>query len=165
MYFHQMYLYAAKLLPNNNGLAEELVSDCFIKLWKNRKNIQITHSVKHYLFTMLRNSVIDNIRKKKLITEPLSENLQAPSNEKFFDDQKQYAILYLALKKLPEQCRRILEMAAFDSLSYQEIADKLHISTNTVKTQISRAYKSLKVILHVKSMNNPAPFEIKRNNK
>src|SRR5690554_799244 len=79
MYFHQMYLYAAKLLPNNNGLAEELVSDCFIKLWENRKNIQITHSVKHYLFTMLRNSVIDNIRKKKLITEPLSENLQTPS--------------------------------------------------------------------------------------
>ena len=152
-YFHQMYLYAAKSIPNSNGLAEELVSDCFIKLWENRKNILINSSVKHYLFVMLHNSIIDYHRKRKYDTEPITENIQVPGDEKFFDDQKQYALLYLAVKKLPEQCRRILELAVFESLSYKEIADTLHITRNTVKTQMGRAYRSLKENLQPKDFN------------
>ncbi len=152
-YFHQMYLYAAKSIPNSNGLAEELVSDCFIKLWENRRQIEIHSSVKHYLFVILHNSIIDHYRKKRMLTEPITENIVAPGDEKFFDDQKQYAKLYLAVKKLPEQCRRILELAVFETLTYNEIAEKLHISKNTVKTQIGRAYRSLHEMLDPKDFN------------
>ena len=152
-YFHQMYLYASGTTNGNKGLAEELVSDCFIKLWETRKNIDIHDSVKHYLFLMLRNHIIDHYRKKKLLTEPLIQDFAVPGDEKFFDDQKQYAGLYLALKKLPEQCRKVLELAVFESLSYQEIADKLHISKNTVKTQVGRAYKCLREMLDPKDFN------------
>jgi len=152
-YFHQMYLYAAKSIPDSNGLSEELVSDCFIKLWENSKNIQIQSSIKHYLFTMLHNSIIDYYRKKRLLTEPINQDICAPLNEKEFDDQKQYAQLYLAVKKLPDQCRKVLELAIFESMSYNEIAEKLHISRNTVKTQIARAYRSLKEMLDPKDFN------------
>ncbi len=102
---------------------------------------------------MLHNSIINHHRKRKYNTEPITENMPAPGNEKFFDDQKQYALLYLAVKKLPEQCRRILELAVFESLSYQEIADTLLISRNTVKTQIGRAYRSLRDVLKPKDFN------------
>jgi RNA polymerase sigma-70 factor (family 1) len=152
-YFHQMYLYASKSTNGNEGLAEELVSDCFIKLWENRKNLDIQSSVKHYLFIMLHNSIIDHFRKRKIITEPITDDFRAPGNEKEFDDRKQYARLYLALKKLPDQCRKVLELAVFESLSYQEIADKMHISKNTVKTQVGRAYKCLREMLDPKDFN------------
>jgi RNA polymerase sigma-70 factor (family 1) len=147
-YYHQMHLYAAKSI--SSGMAEEMVSDCFIKLWESRKNIQINSSVKHYLFVMLHNSIIDHHRKRKWDTEPITENIPVPGDEKFFDDQKQYALLYLAIKKLPEQCRRILELAVFESFSYKEIAEKMNISHNTVKTQMGRAYRSLKETLRLK---------------
>lgn len=148
-----MYLYASKSTNGDKGLAEELVSDCFIKLWENRKNIHIESSVKHYLFIMLHNGIIDHFRKKKLLTEPITDDFRAPGNEKDFDDQKKYARLYLALEKLPDKCRKVLELAIFDSLTYNEIAENLHISRNTVKTQMGRAYKHLKEMLDPKDFN------------
>ena len=87
------------------------------------------------------------------MTEPLEKDFMAPGDEKFFDDQKQYARLYLAMKKLPDQCRKVLELSIFESLSYQEIADQLHISKNTVKTQVGRAYKHLREMLDPKDFN------------
>ena len=149
-YFHQMYLYASRSVNSNSGLVEELISDCFIKLWENRKKIDIHSSVKHYLFIMLHNGIIDHSRKRKPLTEPITDDFLAPGDEKEFDDQKQYARLYQAVKKLPDQCRKVLQMAVFESLSYNEIAAKLHISRNTVKTQIGRAYKRLKEMLDPK---------------
>lgn len=71
-----------------------------------------------------------------------------PADEEAFDEQEQYQALYSTLEKLPLQRRRILEMAIFDSLSYNEIAEKLKISRNTVKTQIGRAYRFLKENLY-----------------
>ena len=152
-FFHQMCLYAARTLRNTNGLAEEIVDDCFIKLWEHRKEIEIHKSLKHYLFLMLHNAIIDNIRKKKLVTEPLADDFPIPGDEKDFDDQKKYANLYKALKKLPEQRRRVLELAIYESKTYNEIAEELNISKNTVKTQMGRAYKQLKEILDPKEFS------------
>lgn len=142
LYFNHLCLYAYKSGQNQEVL-EELVSDCFIKLWENRKTIDIKTSVKHYIFLMLRNSIIDYQRKKKFFTQSLND-ISEPAGEDVFDEQKDYAVLYSALEKLPEQRRRILELAVFESLSYNQIAEKLQISRNTVKTQISRAYRFLK---------------------
>ncbi len=141
-YFSQMCLYACKS-TDDTGIVEELVSDCFIKLWEKRKKIEIKTSIKHYLFLMLRNALIDHHRKKRFSIEPITE-IQDPGSETFFDEQKEYAVLYAAIDKLPQQCRRILELAAFDSLSYDQIAEKLEISRNTVKTQMARAYRFLR---------------------
>ena len=147
-YFSQMCLYAYKS-TQDTGIVEELVSDCFIKLWENRKKIEIKTSVKHYIFLMLRNAVIDHHRKKRFFTEPLTE-IQDPGSETFFDEQKEYAVLYTAIEKLPQQCRRILELAAFEALSYDQIAENLQISRNTVKTQMARAYRFLREKLNPK---------------
>lgn len=147
-YFHQMCLYAFKN-TDNSGLAEELVSDCFIKIWENRKKIEISTSVKHYIFLMLRNSIVDYHRRKRIVAEHPDE-FPEPADEVFFDEQQEYARLYTALIKLPEQRRKILEMAVFDSMTYQQIAEKLDISKNTVKTQMGRAYRFLKETLDPK---------------
>jgi len=56
------------------------------------------------------------------------------------------------LEKLPEQRRRILELAVFESFTYAQIAEKLQISINTVKTQIGRAYRFLKEELDPRSI-------------
>lgn len=147
-YFHQMCLYARKS-TNNSGIVEELVSDCFIKIWENRKKINIKISIKNYIFLILRNSIVDYFRKKQILTENCGEFPEV-ADVTYFDEQKQYALLYQALKKLPEQRRKILELAAFESLSYKQIAEKLNISRNTVKTQIARAYRFLKESLDPK---------------
>ena len=147
-YFHQMCLYARKS-TSDSELIEELVSDCFIKLWENRNKMDIRISVKHFLFVMVRNAIIDHYRIKQLNTTGV-ESFPEIADENSFDEQKRYANLYKALEKLPDQCRKILELAVFDALTYHDIANKLGITRNTVKTQIGRAYRFLKESLDPK---------------
>jgi len=91
----------------------------------------------------LRNQIIDYFRGRQEKAELVDEFPDIPT-EVNFDDQQRYAKLYRSISKLPEQRRKVLEMAVFESLTYQEIADKLGISKNTVKTQMTRAYRFLK---------------------
>ena len=150
-YYYQLFLYTRKLFHNNQG-SEEAVSDCFIKLWTRRQDIEIERSVKSYLFLMVRNSMIDLIRSSKgtLHLEDL-KSLDLPNEETIFE-LDQFARLYQAIERLPEQRRKILELAVFESLKYTQIAVRLSISVNTVKTQIGRAYRFLKEELDPKSL-------------
>ncbi len=141
-YFSQMCLYTLKSV-DESMVVEEIVSDCFIKIWENRGKIEIKSSVKHYIFYVLRHIIIDFHRKRSFLTESI-EKVPEQAQEEAFDDLQQYAVLYSVLEQLPVQRRRILEMAVFDSMSYTEIADRLQISKNTVKTQMGRAYRFLK---------------------
>lgn len=142
LYFHQMCLFARKIVSDEQVI-ENIVSDCFIKLWENRKKIEIKSSLKSYFYQILRNQIIDHYRGKQDMEE-LMEELPDIPNEVVFDEQQRYVKLYNAISKLPEQRKMVLELAVFDSLTYQQIADKLGISKNTVKTQIARAYRYLK---------------------
>lgn len=142
-YYYQMYLYGRKKVHDQYGL-EEAVSDCFIKLWTKRNDIAIDRSVKSYLFLMLRNGLIDSLRKKKGIILLEVNTYPETSDDEPDSDLDHIARLYAALEKLPEQRRRILELAVFESYSYIQIAEKLQISVNTVKTQMGRSYRFLK---------------------
>ena len=145
-YFNQMCLYTLKSI-GESGVVEEIVSDCFIKIWESRDKINIKTSVKHYIFLMLRHNITDFYRERRFLTESI-DRIQEPAQEEVFDEQYQDAILFSFIEKLPDQRRKILEMAVFDSMTYSEIAEKLKISRNTVKTQIARAYRFLKENLH-----------------
>lgn len=149
-FFYQMCLFAHKSVKEHE-IAEELVSDCFIKIWENRKSIEIKSSLKGYLYLMLRNSIIDHYRRKQFVMQH-PDVLPDIADESSFDEQQQYASLYKALEKLPFQRRKILELAVFESKTYNEIAETLGITRNTVKTQIARAYRFLKETLDPKDL-------------
>jgi RNA polymerase sigma-70 factor (ECF subfamily) len=63
-----------------------------------------------------------------------------------YDLEKEETISHIKnlIYELPEQRRKILELAAFYGKTYQEIAEMLDISVNTVNTQMSRAYRFLR---------------------
>ncbi|WP_159517034.1 RNA polymerase sigma factor [Sunxiuqinia indica] len=142
-YYSQLFLWACKYLQQETVI-EELVSDCFIKLWNRRKYIIIEKSLKAYIFLVLRNQIVSYIRKDKNKFEVKVKELPEVPTEESINEQEYYANLYKAIQRIPEQRRKILELAVFESLTYREIADRLDISINTVKTQIARSYQFLK---------------------
>ncbi|HKJ41559.1 MAG TPA: RNA polymerase sigma-70 factor [Sunxiuqinia sp.] len=142
-YYYQMYLWACKYLGNESE-AEELVADCFIKLWNQKQQIIIRQSLKAYLFLMLRNHIISHLRKSKSHMEVGTVRVPDIPDQVDSSEPEFYVKLYRTIEKLPEQRRRILELAVFDALTYKEIARELDISVNTVKTQMARAYRFLK---------------------
>ncbi|TKG97043.1 RNA polymerase sigma-70 factor [Puteibacter caeruleilacunae] len=146
-YYAPLCLYVNKIVHDNQQ-AEDIVTECFIRIWEKRASIKISHSLKNYLVLTVRNAVFSHLRKPEAkITLELPEEV----NEIIVDEEvnvlqhEQFlARLKKAIDKLPDQRKKILEMAAYGNMSYKEIAETLDISLNTVKTQMSRAYRSLK---------------------
>lgn len=155
MYYSPLCVYSVSILKNNL-LAEEIVQEVFIRLWENRENINIETSFKAYLYRSVHNHCLNSLKSRLIqkkhteliykeinyhaelatlnFNEGLLDNLVSVEMELFFEK---------AIDALPEQCKEIFRLSRFEQLTYPQIADKLQISVNTVKTQISRALEKL----------------------
>ena len=139
-YYRPLCLYAIHYLQNAE-LAEDIVQECFIKLWER----QAEHP-KAFLFTAVRNACIDHLRKRKPIDATIEP---ADLDGSITDEEAQErsfheAELWTAVDALPDRCREILLLSKRDGLTYREIALRLGISEKTVEHQISKALKVLR---------------------
>ncbi len=137
--------------------AENIVQDIFIDIWEKRIDLSSISNISGYLFLMLKNKCIDNIRRIKAETKALTEiqkeneislklkfdSLQALDN-KFLSDSNFDQLIEQAINNLPEKCRQIFVMNKFDGKKQRDIANELDISIHTVESQMSIAYKKLK---------------------
>ena len=135
--------------------AEEAVHYVFVRLWEYRSDLNIGISLKNYLFTMTKNYVLNIIRNENSMTEKQYELAQRASEfaddfvEKF-ENRERMDIFYKALDKLPEQKREICLLKVREELSNKEIAERMNLSVNTIKTHYSEALKLLRI--HLKKM-------------
>jgi len=149
-YFYPLCSFASAITRDNSD-AEDIVVDCFARIWEDRSSLLIQSSLQNYLITIIKNSAITHLRKNNkhyVDVDEISKIFIAEEID-LIQEASIYNSLYEAIGKLPDQRRLILKMAAFDEKSYQEIAQELGISVNTVKTQMSRAYKFLRSELKV----------------
>ena len=133
---------------NNPQAAEDVVQEVFVNIWINRNGLNPALSIKSYLFTSVRNQALKHIRdsntkkeKHKHIQEKIV-NVKSP--EEHLQEKELTELYHQAIEKLPYQCRQIFSMNRFENLSYAEIAETMGISINTVKTQMGRAFKTLR---------------------
>ena len=155
-YFPSLCLYSYGLIPDE-GLVKEIVNDVFLKIWDKRREIDIQYGIKPYMFRCVNNACLDHTRLKKSIRQ--YQKTDIPDKiRKLADHDEEYIFQQIALKKLeedvtmsidqlPDRCREIFILSRYELLSYTEISERLNISVNTVKTQISRALDSLRVSL------------------
>ena len=146
-YYSSLCLYANSVV-NDLELSQDIVSDCFVKIWEKKATIHIKSSLKHYLLLTVRNAIYSYLRSpesRKADIEMILEKLEnSPIEEYDLDRDETIVHIYKLIEKLPEQRRLILEMATFQGKSYKEIAELLGISVNTVNKQMSRAYRFLR---------------------
>jgi RNA polymerase sigma-70 factor, ECF subfamily len=146
----------AKEYVKDKFTAEEIVEEVFFKIWENRKEFNINNSLKAYLVKAVHNGSLNYLARLK-VEQKLKSGLSAQisNNEHFipFTDSYPIANLYvselenkinLSVESLPTQCKEIFCLSRYDELKYEEIALKLDISVNTVKTQIKIALGKLR---------------------
>lgn len=139
-------LIALKYVKNSN-FAEDLVQDVVIALWEKKENFQIHTNLRNYFFTAVKNHAINLVQRNKSITTSLSElfiDLPEEETSNSFSQEELAVKVYKAIQELPHACQTIFKLAYEQNYSYQEIADTLQISKNTVKTQMGIAYKQLR---------------------
>ncbi len=147
--FHRpLYGIAFKYLKSKD-LAEDAVHDVFVKLWNHRKELDKTGSLKGFLFTSIKNHVLNMIRDRK---RDVKKNQSYASLRKVKKNStkakitlKNYQQVFKkGLEKLPEGKRKIFSMKMNQDVSNKDIAQKLDISVNTVKSQYYKASQFIK---------------------
>lgn len=126
---------------------KDIVHDAFLSLWNNRNKLDESKSVKSYLFTIAQNHALNYLRHLKVECnnkESLSETLQRYAEDEFESYEKQLSRLEIKFKELPAKQREVIEKCIMEGKKYKEAAMELGISTNTVKTHITRALRSLR---------------------
>jgi RNA polymerase sigma-70 factor (ECF subfamily) len=147
--YYQMLCSYAYRFVNDSDTAEEIVQDLFYKLWEKRASLQITTSVKSYLFSAVHNRCLKYIEHRNVETKYKNYYLQ---HESEIDNEPQHAsdtrelqvIINRTLDSLPERCSRIFKLNRFEGLKYHEIASKLSVSIKTVEANMGKALKLLR---------------------
>lgn len=129
-------------------LCKEIAQDTFVKIWESREKINISTSLKSYLYQAGKNKAIDYIRKTKKEKE-VKEELALPSQstqqtELEVDSARIRELILNAMDLLKPKCRDIFWLHKFEGLTQQEIADHLRISKRAVEDNIARALLTLK---------------------
>ena len=150
--FRHFYLHLVSFavdLVKVRPVAEEIVSDVFINIWRRRKNIQEIMNLKLYLYVSAKNITFNYL--KKLHRENLADldSVEIEPEDPFSDPgaamitHEMNLKLKAAIHELPPRCKLIFTLIKEDGLTYKQTATLLSISESTVENQLSIALKKI----------------------
>ncbi len=150
-YKNRLIYFAMRFLKSRE-YAEDIFQDAFTVVWQSRRFINPDASFSSYLYTIMRNRILNQLRnaanEEKLKESILSQALDYTEDTKrevMLNDLK--SLISHALQQLTPRQREIFEMSREAQLSHKEIADKLGISVNTVQEHISTSLKLIRTYL------------------
>ncbi len=150
-YRHQIYGYVLKLCGSQD-VALDAVQEVYMQIWLRAESLDPERSVKSYLFRSARNYVLDYLKKavhqqafRQHFMHAFEEGLA--SSEHVLYTKQLETIKHNAVARLPAQRQLIYTMSKVDGLSNKEIADNLGISINTVRDQLVKASRFVRVYL------------------
>ncbi len=129
--------------------AEDLVQDLFFRLWLDRTKLNITTSVKAYLFASVRNRCLNAVKagaKVRALNEEADDRLEEVERSED-EHAERIARVQAAIEALPTERRKVFKLSRYEGLKYHEIAERLGISVKTVENQMGSALKSLRTEL------------------
>ena len=143
----------AEQLLNDLPLAEEVVDDVIFYLWEHRTEVEITYSLRAYLIRAVRNRCLNELNSLGNRIESRVSSLSVAENLEFLDaifveertplghllEQELEDELLRRIDELPSECKAVFKKSRFEGKKYEEIAEELHISVNTVKYHIKNA--------------------------
>lgn len=155
-FFSHDLLVFAMGFTKKKEIAEEIVSDVFIKIWENQKTLNKIHNLKSFLYTCVKNSCISYIRKfnkEKFVTIDELEDYLIPEIQCIEDDiinSEKIKSIYNAIEQLPPKCKMVFSLAKFNGLKHREIAEVLEISEKTVNNHLVNALKKIRENIEIK---------------
>ena len=150
-YHSSLYLFAYNRLGNREE-AKDIIHELFLSLWEKRSTLTLTQNLRVYLYTAVRNRILDLIKHQKVAAryiESFQEFVEAnhPAPDEQLELSQLHEQIELAIQSLPEKMRLVFEMSRKVNFSRKEIAQELGLSEQTVKSHIHHAIKILKMKL------------------
>ncbi|HTJ11907.1 MAG TPA: RNA polymerase sigma-70 factor [Dinghuibacter sp.] len=140
-YFPILCRYAEKYLGDTT-LAEDVVQETFIKVWKNRGTYPTAPELKGFLYTVTRNGCL-NVLRSRMREEQRHKVAAAAQEEDDIAGLEHLAAIYVQVAGMPAKMREVFLLSFEQGLSIGQIAQKMDISEKTVRNQ---KYKSLQLL-------------------
>ena len=131
-------------LTASTEITEEIIQDCFVKIWQIRENLETIENFSGYLYILCRNHTLAQLKKiavskthslsieAQLLDEMELDELDNPADE-------YRALIQQSVARLPEQQRKVYMLSRYDRLKHDEIAAIMNLSPETVKKYIMYA--------------------------
>lgn len=128
-------------------MAEEMVQDIFLKIWMNREALTEVNNFQAYLFVVSKNQTLNVLRKlakeRRDKKEWEKDNITLYQATELENSVDYYCLIDQAIEQLPPQQKKVYRLSRYKRLKYQEIAQQLNISRETVKKYIQLATTSI----------------------
>jgi RNA polymerase sigma factor (sigma-70 family) len=156
-YQHTLFSYLLQLTPDH-GLAEEILQDTLVAVWKCAQSFEGRSSVRTWLIGIARRQAHNTLRQRRL---PLADETEMEGLVATDPDPEAWTLasfardeLAAAFRQLAPLHREVLVLTFVQELSYQETATILEVPVGTVKSRLSNARRALRALLDVREEAN-----------
>ncbi|MDB5136956.1 MAG: polymerase subunit sigma-70 [Mucilaginibacter sp.] len=148
-YSRSIYLYLLDKLKDHE-LCNDVLQDIFVTIWEKRDTLIIDTSLKAYLYQAARFKIVDIYRRDVKFKKYLSEFADQIMADHFtiinrIDQKNKLTEIEMAINNLPERMKEIFILSRFEHQTTRDIASKTNLSPQTVKNQISKALRILRI--------------------
>lgn len=151
VYKNRLIYFAMRFLKSRD-YAEDVFQDAFTVIWQGRRFINPDTSFSSYLYTIVRNRILNQLRNLEK-EENLRDYILSQAVD-YSDDTRQHILandlrnlISSAMHQLTDRQREIFEMSREEQMSHREIAEALGISVSTVQEHISSSLRILRSYL------------------
>lgn len=146
--YHSFLCRVSFRIVNDTEAAKDVVQEVFIKLWRNRKELDIRYSLEAYLKRAVVNTSLNYVESKKRFTpldlhaEAINETEEHPAGVNELSSRIDFAI-----NRLPLRTKAVFSLIRFEEMSYKEVAESLNISLKAVEKEMMKALRLLREAL------------------
>lgn len=150
-FYNPLCNYADSILKDTEE-AEDAVQQIMITVWEKRNSLEISVSLKSYLYRAVHNGALNIIRKNKVRSvyaeevQQIGDTAETTAADPIEIKEMNHQIAS-AINNLPEQCRMVFKLSRFEGMKYSEIASHLNISVKTVENHMGKALKQIRLQL------------------
>jgi RNA polymerase sigma-70 factor (ECF subfamily) len=154
--YRKLFLFAKSLVGEAEE-ARDIVTESFIKLWSQDNSYSHMGHLQVYLYTVIKNSCIDYLRRDKLRTKienhlSQAETIHENVIERKYQEAELVQMLYERINQLPERMQQVFKLTYLDGYSRTEVAQMLNLSENTIRNTNAAAMKAIRLTLGVEPM-------------
>lgn len=133
----------------NRAAAQDIVQDCFVALWKTRHRLDQNRSLKSYLFTMVRNRALNELRDRSEMfvsheTSLYHQDAAEPDGTEGESADELESRMNQWIEQLPGRQKEAFQLSRYHGLDHEEIAEVMDVSPKTVNNHIVAALSTLR---------------------
>ncbi len=147
-YYPRLYNFSKAFLKLEDGI-DDILQEVFVKIWKNRRNIENSYTFESYIFTITRNQLLNELRSRlnnqktrdRIFQSAVGSEYLSFETAEFDELTKKVELL---IEELPARQKEVFKLSRIEGLSHKEIAEKLNITAKTVEYHITQAITYIK---------------------